>query len=203
LGPQTAHALKAKQIDALALWDHAYAGLENIGFKFRHFTTPETSALLGFMLIANENFVNRNPEATAKLVQGIAKSVVFARTNPTAAVRLHWELFPSSKPNNVSEDEAIRQAVHLLNSRLDKYRIKGRKTERWGYFENDDWEQTQNFFYTTGLLKKKIDVQDYFTNRFIDLLMISTRTRSLVAPESSTLVVLYKISSRDLRFSKT
>ncbi len=32
LGPQTANALKAKQADALALWDWGYAILENLGY---------------------------------------------------------------------------------------------------------------------------------------------------------------------------
>jgi len=168
LGPQTANALQSKQVDALAMWDYAYAILENLGFKFRHFTTPEMSSLLAFMLIGNEDFVNKNPDATTKMLQGIAKSVIFTRTNPEAAVRLHWEAFPATKPTNVPEDVAIKHAVHVLNSRLDKYRIEGRKTVKWGYFEKADWENTQDFYNKIGLIKNKIDVEKYYTNRFIE-----------------------------------
>jgi NitT/TauT family transport system substrate-binding protein len=168
LGPQTANALHSKQIDALALWDYAYAILENLGFKFRHFTTPEMSSLLAFMLIGNEDFVNKNPAATVKMAQGIAKSVIFTQTNPEAAVRLHWEAFPGTKPTNVSEDKAMKEAVHVLNSRLDKYRVAGRKTTKWGFFEKQDWENTQDFYKKIGLIKKKIDVDQYYTNRFIE-----------------------------------
>lgn len=168
LGPQTANLLQSKQVHALALWDYAYAILENLGFKFRHFTTPEMSSLLSFMLVGNETFVAKNPEATMKMAQGIAKAVIFTRTNPEAAVQLHWKAFPATKPTNVPEDVALKHAVHVLNSRLDKYRIEGRKTPRWGFFEKEDWENTQDFYEKIGLIKKKIDVNRYYTNRFVE-----------------------------------
>lgn len=168
LGPQTAHALQAKQVDALALWDYAYAILENLGFKFRHYTTPQMSSLLSFMLIGNEDFVAQNPEATAKMAQGIAKSVIFTRANPEAAVRLHWQAFPASKPANVPEDQALKHAVHVMNSRLEKYSLEGRKPTKWGFFEKADWENTQDFYNKSGLIDKKIDVSAYYTNRFVD-----------------------------------
>ena len=52
LGPQAAAAIAAKQVDAIAMWDWAYATLENLGYQFRHFETKETSRLLSLMLIA-------------------------------------------------------------------------------------------------------------------------------------------------------
>jgi NitT/TauT family transport system substrate-binding protein len=168
LGPQTANALQTKRIDALALWDYAYAVLENLGFKFRHYTTPQMSSLLSFMLIGNGDFVAKNSEATAKMAQGIAKSVIFTRANPEAAVRLHWQAFPTSKPVNLPEDQALKNSVHVLNSRLSKYNVEGRKTPKWGFFDKRDWENTQDFYSQIGLIHKKIDVGQYYTDRFVD-----------------------------------
>jgi len=167
LGPQTANALKTNQVDALALWDWGYAMLENLGFEFRHFTTPETSKILSLMLIGNEDFVKANPAATAKMAQGIAKGALFTITNPEAAVRIHWEKYPSSKPTNVAEEQALKEAVHVLQARLAKYRIQGRENPRWGAFSRGEWEATQNFFFDTGLLSRKIDVGTYYTDAFI------------------------------------
>ncbi len=56
LGPQSANALKSNQVDAIAMWDWAYAILENSGFQFRQFETPATSKLLALMLITNGDF---------------------------------------------------------------------------------------------------------------------------------------------------
>jgi NitT/TauT family transport system substrate-binding protein len=168
LGPQTANALKSNQVDALALWDWAYATLENLGFRFRHFTTPQTARLLSLMLIGNEDFIGSAPAATVQMAQGIAKGALFTSTNPAAAVRIHWDRYPSSKPTNVPEEQALSEAVHVLEARLEKYRVQGRDDPRWGAFSSREWETTQNFFFDAGLITSKIDVSRYYTNRFVD-----------------------------------
>ena len=167
LGPQAANALKTGQVDALALWDWAYATLENIGFKFRQFTSPETSRLLSLMLIGNEDFVKANPDATAKMAQGIAKGALFTLTNPQAAVRLHWQKYPASKPASIPEDQALKEAVHVLEARLAKYRIDNREVPKWGAFTRTEWESTQNFFHGVGLISRKLDVGSYYTDQFL------------------------------------
>jgi NitT/TauT family transport system substrate-binding protein len=167
LGPQTANALKSGQVEALALWDWGYAILENLGYQFRHFTTPETSKILSLMLIGNEDFVKANPGPTARMAQGIAKGALFTLTNPEAAVRIHWQKYPSSKPTNIPEDQALKEAVHVLQARLEKYRIQGREIPKWGAFTKGEWEATQNFFHDTGLISRKLDVSAYYTDSFL------------------------------------
>jgi NitT/TauT family transport system substrate-binding protein len=168
LGPQSANALKTHQVDAIAMWDWAYAVLENLGYQFRHFVTPGTSKLLALMIITNEDFLKSNPGAEVKFAQGIAKGVLFALTNPEAAVRIHWQKYPASKPANMPEDQALREAVHVLQARLSKYKIEGRADPRFGAFTDAEWEATQSFFYDVGVVKKKLPVRDYYTNQFID-----------------------------------
>lgn len=168
LGPQTDNALKTQQVDALALWDWAYAILENLGYSFRHFTTPETSKILSLMLIANEDFVKANRTATVKMAQGVAKGTLFTITNPAAAVRIHWAKYPSSKPTNIPEDEALKAAVRIVEARLAKYHIEKREVPKWGAFTKAEWEATQDFLYNSGMLKEKIDVSRYYTNEFVD-----------------------------------
>jgi NitT/TauT family transport system substrate-binding protein len=167
LGPQTANALKTNQVDALALWDWAYAILENLGYQFRHFGTPATSKILSLMLIGNEDFVKANPGPTVKMAQGIAKGALFTLTNPEAAVRIHWQKYPSSKPTNLTEEQALKEAVHVLQARLEKYRIAQREVPKWGAFTKAEWEATQNFFHDTGLIGRKLDVSAYYTDQFV------------------------------------
>ena len=168
LGPQSANALKANQVDAIAMWDWAYAILENAGFQFRHFETPGTASLLSLMLITNETFLNANRAAEVSFAQGIAKGALFALTNPEAAVRIHWEKYPSSKPTNIPEDQALREAVHVLQARLSKYKTEGRADTRFGAFTPKEWTSTRDFFFDVGLISKKPDVADYYTNDLID-----------------------------------
>jgi NitT/TauT family transport system substrate-binding protein len=168
LGPQSANALKANQVDAIAMWDWAYAILENSGFQFRHFETPGTSKLLSLMVIANGDFLNANPGAGTKFAQGIAKGTLFTLTNPEAAVRIHWQKYPASKPTNIPEDQALREAVHVLQARLSKYKLEGRADPRFGAFTRDEWLSTQKFFFDVGVINKQPDVGEYFTNDLID-----------------------------------
>ena len=168
LGPQSANALKTNQVDAIAMWDWAYAILENAGFQFRHYETPGTSKLLSLMAIANVDFLKANPGAGMKFAQGIAKGTLFTLTNPEAAVRIHWQKYPASKPTNIPEDQAVREAVHVLQARLSKYKLEGRADPRFGAFTRDEWTSTQTFFFDVGVIKSKPDVGEYFTNDLID-----------------------------------
>jgi NitT/TauT family transport system substrate-binding protein len=165
LGPQTSNALKTKQVDALALWDWGYAMLENSGHDFTHFSTDATSRLLSIMLIGNEDWVNANPEATAKLAQGIAKAALFTITNPEAAVKIHWKRYPASKPSGIPEEQALKEAVHVLSARLVKYKIDGRAAPEWGAFRKEEWEATRDFLFDAGMVKKA-DVSTFYTDRF-------------------------------------
>ncbi|MCG6207726.1 ABC transporter substrate-binding protein [Rhodopseudomonas sp. HC1] len=168
LGPQSAAALKANQVDAIAMWDWAYAILENSGFQFRHFETEGTSKLLSIMLIGNGAFIKDKPDAVVAFAEGIAKSVVFTLANPEAAVRLHWARYPASKPANIPEDQALREAVHVLESRIAKYKLDGRADPRFGAFTADEWKATQAFFFDVGMINAKPDVSAYYTNTFVD-----------------------------------
>lgn len=167
LGTQSVAAMKANQVDALAMYDWAYAIMENAGFQFRHFTTEGTSKLLSLMLVSNGAFLKANPEAAAKFAQGIAKGVVFTLANPEAAIRLHWQRHPSSKPANIPEEQALREAVHVLQARLDKYRLEGRPDPRFGAFTPDEWRSTQTFFMDVGAINQRLEVGDYYTNDLI------------------------------------
>ena len=167
LGPQAAHALKENRVDALGFWDWGYAILENAGYQFRHFTTEATKNVLSLALVANEDFVAANPDAVAAMARGIAKAALFTITDPEAAVKIHWRQYPASKPTGIPEDQALKEAVHVLKARLVKYRVEGRSPPTWGAFTKAEWESTQNFLADSGLIQRKIDVAQYYNDRFL------------------------------------
>ena len=168
LGAQAVNAINSDQVDAIAFWDWGYAIMENQGLEFRHFTTPETQALLSLAIVANSGFVDSNPEVTAKFARGIAKAALFTITNPEAAVRIHWERYPDSKPTDVPEEQALSEAVHVLEARLQKYKIADREDPRFGAFTDAQWEATQNFLYDNDVVSEKLDVSEYYTPEFVE-----------------------------------
>lgn len=168
MGQQAARAIEAGQVDAVALWDWAYAQLENAGLEFRHFTTPETDKLLSLAIIANGDYFREHPDVAAKFAQGIAKAAIFTLNNPEAAVKIHWEYYPESKPTGIPEDQALAEAVHLIQSRNPKYDIAGRTIEKWGAFTPEEWEATQDFLFDNGIITEKKDVAEYYTDELIE-----------------------------------
>lgn len=120
-GPEAAHALTEKRVDALALFDGLYASIEAIGIPLRPLTSDAVDrAKLGFnaALWARTPSLKDNRDVMIKLARGMAKAVIFAKTNPEAAVRIHWKVFPATKPRGVSDEEAMRRGVTTLKARL-------------------------------------------------------------------------------------
>jgi NitT/TauT family transport system substrate-binding protein len=167
LGAQAVHAIKSGGVDALAYWDWGYALMENLGVKFRHFENDFTRRLLALALVGNEDVINKNPDATARLAQGIAKGALFTMTNPEAAVKIHWSVYPASKPSGIPEAQALTEAVHVVKARSDKYRIEGRAQPRWGAYTREEWTQTQDFLFNSGMVPARLDVAQYYTDRFL------------------------------------
>lgn len=167
-GPQAVHAVKNQRVDALAYWDWGYAVMENFGLRFRHFTSEATREILSLALVGHEDFVTANADVAVKLARGIARAALFTVTNPEAAVRIHWSVYPASRPTGIPEDRALADAIHVLKARAAKYRIEGRTVPRWGAFTREEWVKTQDFLYENGLITKKLDVGEYYTGRLLD-----------------------------------
>src|SRR5258706_12963574 len=119
--------------------------------------------LQGKMLIETGDSVKSNRSAAANFAQGMAKGPLFTLTNPEAAVRIHWEKYPASKPTNIPEEQALREAVHVLEARLAKYKLEGMADPRFGPFTRDEWSATQSFFFDVGTIQANPAVGEYFT----------------------------------------
>lgn len=167
VGAQAAHAVKENRVDALGYWDWAYAMIENAGVEFRHFKSEQTQKILSLMILANEDYIKANSGVAARFSRAIAKAALFTINNPEAAVKIHWQRYPASKPAGIADDEALKQAVSVLKARLPKYRIEGRNPPIWGAFTKAEWEATQDFLAESGQIQQKLDVAQYYTDTLL------------------------------------
>ncbi len=120
-GPEAAHALNTNRVDALALFDGLYAGIEAEGVKLRELKSDFVDRdKVGFNagLIVRQEDIDKNRTMLIGLARGVAKAILFAQTNPEAAVRIHWKHYPATKPRGVSEEEAMRRSLMPLQARL-------------------------------------------------------------------------------------
>ena len=119
-GAEALAAVQAERVDVLALWDVPHAIIESMGQPLRQ-VSNETFDNLGFSQgLAVRASDLEQPEMRAAFValaRGIAKGQVFVDENPEAAVRIHWEMYPDSRPSGVDETEAMEDAVLQLRTR--------------------------------------------------------------------------------------
>lgn len=120
-GAAAARALKTGRVDALSLYDALYAIIEANGTELRPLRSAQLAPdSIGFQssMFVSRSYFKDHKEALTRLARGVAKATIFAKTNPEATVRIHWQVYPASKPRGVSEEEAMRRSLAPLKRRM-------------------------------------------------------------------------------------
>jgi NitT/TauT family transport system substrate-binding protein len=165
-GAQAVAALTSHRVDIWGTWDSQIATGENIGLKLRRFSSAAAEKLnWGSGYFVRDDYVKSNPQTIIKVMRCVAEGTLFAITNPEAAVRIHWQIYPNSKPTGVSDEEAMRQALHILETRLAFLKLE--PGAKWGELPPASAEAMVAFMRATGELKADLKVDDLFTNQFV------------------------------------
>ncbi|HEY3067509.1 MAG TPA: ABC transporter substrate-binding protein [Methylomirabilota bacterium] len=167
-GAQTAAMVRSKQVDALSQFDTQYAMVENAGVKLRLLDTKEIDRFPsnGFLAL-DETLKNKRQEAIG-VARGYAKGTVFAITNPEAAVRILYEVFPQTKPTGKDEATAIRDDVKVLQARAVNWKLDKAGVKRWGENSEPNYAAYADFMQKYGITKEKVEGKDLITNELID-----------------------------------
>src|SRR5690606_16511094 len=105
-------------------------------------------------------------ELVTGYLRALSKSIVFAEENPEATVRIFWDIAPDSKPTGVSEDEALAQAVSVLQSRLQNILPADSESDtRYGAWQSpEQWTAYAEFL---GL-SDGLEVESLYTTDLLD-----------------------------------
>lgn len=161
-------ALQQKKVDALALWDTLQASLENSGLAVRRLDTPFVKEMLGQTIAAREDFIEENRDVLVGFARGIAKATVFGLANPEAAVRIHWKMYPQTKPQGVDEAKALKDAVHVFNARFDLQRVDNREDKRFGAATVAQWDRLKTILRDQGVIKGTVEPADHWNGSLVD-----------------------------------
>ncbi len=93
---------------------------------------------------------------------------IFAVTNPEAAIRILYEVFPQTKPTGKDEATAIRDDVKVLQARAVNWKLEKAGVKRWGENAEANYIAYVDFMLRWGIAKQKVDVKDLITNELID-----------------------------------
>jgi len=167
-GAQTAAMVRSKQVDALSQFDTQYAMVENAGIKLRLLDAGEIDHYPGSGLLALEETLRTRRKEAVALARGYAKGTVFAISNPEAAVRILYEVFPQAKPTGKDEAKALSDEIKVLQARITTWRIESGELKRWGESSEPRCSQYLDFLLKWGVIKERVGAQDLITNELID-----------------------------------
>ncbi len=168
VGAQAATALRGGQVDALALWDTQYAGIENLGTKCRYFVHPQLANLSSGGLFSSDEWLKNNRDVAVRFGRAWAKASTFIFANPEAAIRIHWKIYPQTKPKGVSDAEALKQATHVLRTVLEYHGREHKKNRAWGAFSPEEWQQYIEFLVREKVIPSSFPAAQIMTNEYID-----------------------------------
>lgn len=152
-GAAAAAALRSHQVDALVLWDSAYAGLENVGLKMRYIPITDQEKLGSNSFATTDAYLKTHEDVVARFCKAIAESFYFARINPDAAVAAFIKTNPTFKPASMSMEDAVRTNGHIFRAYLNGATNGLPLDAKVGAIEPATWDFNQAFYKSTGMLK--------------------------------------------------
>jgi NitT/TauT family transport system substrate-binding protein len=167
---QTAALLRSGDVQALSQFDTQYALTENAGAKLR-FLDKDNEAIARFPsngFIALEETLAKDRAQAVALTQAYAKGTVFAMSNPEAAVRILWEIYPQTKATGKDEATALRDDLKTLEARARNWRLEAGGVTKWGENSEANYGSYVDFLVKNGVIKEKVAVTDLITNALID-----------------------------------
>lgn len=158
VGAQQISAIKAGQVDALALWDTQYQLVKNAGIHLTDLPVQEMDGVFGGGFVARKSRIDANSDAFVKFGRAFAKGVVYTQANPEAAIKAMWKVQPDTRPAaGTPEADGVAQQVKVLQVRLKGLGIPAGQKD-WGTIDPDDVRRAIDFAKKAGLIDKPVAV---------------------------------------------
>lgn len=167
-GAAAAAALRSHQVDALVLWDSAYAGLENVGLQMRYIPITDQEKLGSNSFATTDAYLKAHEDVVARFCKAIAESFYFARISPDAAVAAFLKTNPTFKPSGMSMEDAVRTNGHIFRAYLNGATNGLPLDAKVGAIEPATWDFNQAFYKSTGLLKGTYPPSASYTTKLTD-----------------------------------
>lgn len=159
-------ALKKGEVDALSLFDVNMKRVETLGANLRYLDLPaQWGKLQGPILYGRKEVFDKNPQMVIGFGRAVAKGTLFTITNPEAAVRIFYDMYPQAVPKGRSFAEAVKNTTEVLEARVPQLRLRHSQNGQWGYMDPEAWSLEAKLFGHGHNLKRPVDA--YFMNKYI------------------------------------
>lgn len=169
VGSQALAAMQSGRVQVLALWDGAYWEIEALGaHRFRKIASPLAESLSWTLgMYGLESYMKEHPQVVAGLGRAISKATVFAEMNPEAVVRIHWKVFPQSKPTGIDEATALKRQTEIVRRRIASMKVDAANMREFGATEPKEARAMYEFLVKGKVVAKEFDPNEVFTNEYI------------------------------------
>ncbi len=165
-GAPPALAMQRGDIVAWAAWDTAVASLENRGAQFTEFKPGFYDDLVGNVIVTRTEMLDKHPEVVVAVGRGIAKAVHFGLANPEGAIRIHWDVYPQTRPQNADPAAAMKDARTVFVSRFESYKLA--PGMQYGAARAEQWDTIARLAREAGAnLPASYNPRQAYTDRFI------------------------------------
>jgi NitT/TauT family transport system substrate-binding protein len=166
-GGQQAAAVKNGDVDAVALFDTQFQTLENSGVPLRRIPLPRVDNLAGGGLVADADRLKRDPELYARIGRAVAKGVIFAQSNPEAAIDDLYATYPEARNRALPRNKSRANDAKVLRVRMRTLGVQPGES-RWGILKRGELRRNIDFMTHAGLIKEKVDVDKVMTSELTD-----------------------------------
>ncbi|MEP9377174.1 ABC transporter substrate-binding protein [Aquabacter sp. CN5-332] len=165
-GQQAAAALTSGRIDALLNADVDVVRLKTLGINVRVLEPPANmkNAATAYVFAFAKPWYEGHKKEVAELLKGMIRSIIVMTENPEAAVKVSYYMHPEAIPSGISREQAISDAVTIINTRAPLIARDAAANDKWCSFSKENWT---DFVEILGL-EGKVDPMDFYTGEMID-----------------------------------
>jgi len=158
IGFNQVEALATNQDDATVVYvANEPIQLEAQGYDINVLRVADYLDLVANGLITNEVTIENNPDLVQKMVSATLKGIEYSLENPDEA----YEISKKYVENLTQADQDTQKSV--LATSMELWR-----GEKIGFSQPQSWQNMQDILLKMGLLTSTLDLQDAYTNEFVE-----------------------------------
>lgn len=153
--------ITALQTDFDAVW--VFYGWDGIiaqvkGLETNYLPFLEANPILDYytpIIAANNDYLKNNPETAKSFMAATARGYEYAAAHPQEAAEILLNYAPE-----IGEDVAMASQAYLSEQYLAE-------ADKWGYIDQNRWDQFFRWMYEKGIIDKKIEPGAGMDNQFL------------------------------------
>lgn len=162
IGYTQVESLIADRVDAAVVYiNNEPVVLREMGKEVNIINTYSITPMASAAIIASDTQVHKNPELVRRFIRAVVRAGNYVLDNRENVIFLLKKYIPTLSDKNIDINKKV------LSASLDLWKDEDIEKYGLGYTTKGDWEMSINVMYSLGLIKRRIDPDECFTNEFI------------------------------------